>query len=41
MTPSTTSVTKKMAAPTLKERLRKLMHEVFKGHEEYLGATPD
>jgi len=26
---------------TLKQRLEKLLREVFEGHEEYLGATPD
>lgn len=26
---------------TLKQRFRKLLREVFEGHEEYLGVTPD
>jgi hypothetical protein len=26
---------------TPKQRLEKLAHEVFEGHEEYLGLTPD
>jgi len=26
---------------TLKRRFGKLMREVFEGHDEYLGATPD
>jgi hypothetical protein len=25
----------------LKQRLEKLLHEIFEGHEEYLGLTPD
>ena len=25
----------------LKERVTKVLHEVFEGHEEFLGATPD
>jgi hypothetical protein len=25
----------------LKERVVKVLHEVFEGHEEFLGATPD
>jgi hypothetical protein len=29
------------SALTLKERVTKIVHEVFEGHEEYLGATPD
>jgi hypothetical protein len=29
------------ASVTLKQRLEKLLREVFEGHEEYLGATPD
>jgi hypothetical protein len=41
MTAPTTRATEEMAAPTLKERLRKLIHEVFEGHEEYLGVTPN
>ena len=27
--------------PTPKRQLEKLAHEVFEGHEEYLGLTPD
>jgi hypothetical protein len=27
--------------PTPKRRLEKLAREVFEGHEEYLGLTPD
>jgi hypothetical protein len=26
---------------TLKQRFEKLLREVFKGHQEYLGLTPD
>jgi hypothetical protein len=26
---------------TLKQRFEKLLREVFEGHEEYLGVTPD
>jgi hypothetical protein len=26
---------------TLKQRFEKLVREVFEGHEEYLGMTPD
>jgi hypothetical protein len=26
---------------TLKQRFENLLREVFEGHEEYLGATPD
>jgi hypothetical protein len=26
---------------TLKQRLRKLLCEIFEGHEQYLGVTPD
>jgi hypothetical protein len=26
---------------TLKQRVLKLLREVFEGHEEYLGVTPD
>jgi hypothetical protein len=26
---------------TVKQRLEKLAREVFEGHEEYLGVTPD
>jgi len=26
---------------TLKQRFGNLLREVFEGHEEYLGATPD
>jgi len=26
---------------TLKQKLRKLLCEIFQGHEQYLGATPD
>jgi hypothetical protein len=29
------------APVTLKQWFGKLLHEVFQGHEEYLGATPD
>jgi|HubBroStandDraft_6_1064221.scaffolds.fasta_scaffold43400_4 hypothetical protein len=29
------------APVALKQRLAKLLHEVFEGHEEYLGVTPD
>jgi hypothetical protein len=29
------------ASVTLKQRLEKLLREVFEGHEEYLGVTPD
>jgi hypothetical protein len=29
------------ASVTLKQRLEQLLREVFEGHEEYLGATPD
>jgi hypothetical protein len=25
----------------LKERATKVLHEIFEGHEEFLGATPD
>ena len=25
----------------LKERVTRVLHEVFEGHEEFLGATPD
>jgi len=25
----------------LKKRVTKLLHQVFEGHEEFLGATPD
>lgn len=28
-------------APNVKERIAKALHEVFEGHEEYLGMTPD
>ncbi len=31
-----------ISAPvTLKQRAAKLLREVFEGHEEYLGVTPD
>ncbi|MFZ0420267.1 MAG: hypothetical protein WAM04_19340 [Candidatus Sulfotelmatobacter sp.] len=26
---------------TLKKHLRKLLHRIFEGHEEFLGRTPD
>jgi hypothetical protein len=26
---------------TVKQRLRKLLCEIFEGHEHYLGVTPD
>jgi hypothetical protein len=26
---------------TLKQQFEKLLREVFEGHEEYLGVTPD
>jgi hypothetical protein len=29
------------APVTLKQRFGKLLREMFEGHEEYLGATPD
>jgi hypothetical protein len=29
------------APAALKQRFAKLLHEVFEGHEEYLGVTPD
>jgi len=29
------------APVTLKQRLAKLFREIFEGHEEYLGVTPD
>jgi hypothetical protein len=29
------------ASVTLKQRLEKFLREVFQGHEEYLGVTPD
>ncbi len=29
------------AMPSLWERVRKLLREIFEGHEEYLGITPD
>jgi len=29
------------APVTVKQRLEKLAREVFEGHEEYLGVTPD
>lgn len=29
------------SAVSLKERVTKVLHEVFEGREEYLGATPD
>jgi hypothetical protein len=29
------------ASAPLKQRLEKALREVFEGHEEYLGATPD
>jgi hypothetical protein len=29
------------SALPLKERVTKVLHEVFEGHEEFLGATPD
>jgi hypothetical protein len=29
------------APVTLKQRFGNLLREVFEGHEEYLGATPD
>jgi hypothetical protein len=51
-TPELKAVTKKTAdvseesanasaAPNVKERITKALHEVFEGHEEYLGMTPD
>jgi hypothetical protein len=34
--------TNESSAPVaLKQRVAKLLHEVFEGHEEYLGVTPD
>jgi hypothetical protein len=34
--------TNESSAPVaLKQRVAKLPHEVFEGHEEYLGVTPD
>jgi hypothetical protein len=32
---------KASVAPNVKERIAKVLHEVFEGHEEYLGMTPD
>jgi hypothetical protein len=29
------------SAVSLKERITKVLHEVFEGREEFLGATPD
>jgi hypothetical protein len=29
------------APVTLKQRIERLLREVFEGHEEYLGVTPD
>jgi hypothetical protein len=29
------------AAPSVEERIAKALQEVFGGHEEYLGMTPD
>ncbi|MGD0507397.1 MAG: hypothetical protein ABSA27_06355 [Terriglobales bacterium] len=29
------------APATMKQRSEKLLREVFEGHEEYLGMTPD
>jgi len=29
------------SALPLKERVTKVLHRVFEGHEEFLGATPD
>jgi len=31
----------KREAVTLKKRLRKLLHRIFEGHEEFLGRTHD
>ena len=42
---SNVTISKKKAVEeisvTLKERLTKVLHEIFEGHEEFLGATPD
>jgi len=39
---STEQTTSESCVPvTLKQRFRKLLREVFEGHEEYLGVTPD
>ncbi len=29
------------AQPSLVEHLKKLLREIFEGHNEYLGVTPD
>jgi hypothetical protein len=29
------------SALPLKERVTNVLHEIFEGHEEFLGATPD
>jgi hypothetical protein len=39
---STEQTTSESCVPvTLKQRFRKLLREVFEGHEEHLGVTPD
>jgi hypothetical protein len=38
---TTTRASESCAPVTLKQRFEKLLSEVFEGHEEYLGATPD
>ncbi len=30
-----------VAVPSLRERIKKILKEIFEGHEEYLGCTPD
>jgi hypothetical protein len=32
---------KQSASAPLKQRVAKVLHEVFEGHEGYLGMTPD
>ena len=42
-TPAKTSGSAKAmaGAPTLSQRVKKILHRIFEGHGEYLGMTPD
>ena len=40
-TAKTSDATEEIAAPTLAKRMKKVLQEMFEGHEEYLGMTPD
>lgn len=43
LTPEKTSdaTTEIATSPAFNERVKKIAHEIFEGHEEYLGMTPD